>query len=214
MRRAILSVSDKTGLISFGKALVDAGFRARVDRRHGQGAGRGRAACDQRQRVTGFPEMMDGRVKTLHPKIHGGILARRDHPEDLAARRRSTASAWWIWWWSISTRSSRRRRSPASSSTISIEQIDIGGPSLVRAAAKNFRDVLDRGVAEGLRRGDCGTRSRRRADAGISFRPGPARVRAHRRVRHRDRVDAGRRSTLKDGDFRRPRAPVREPEPP
>ena len=91
--------------------------------------------------VTGFPEMMDGRVKTLHPKIHGGILARRHHPEDLRAGRPARH---------------RPRRlvvvnlypfvetaaKPGIAFDDLIEQIDIGGPSLVRAAAKNFRDVL------------------------------------------------------------------------
>ncbi len=84
MRRAILSVSDKTGLISFGQGLVSRGFELVST------GGTAKALADAGlpvvnvSDVTGFPEMMDGRVKTLHPKIHGGILARRDHPDDLA----------------------------------------------------------------------------------------------------------------------------------
>ena len=92
MRRAILSVSDKTGLIDFARGLAARGFELVST------GGTARALADAGlpvvnvSDVTGFPEMMDGRVKTLHPKIHGGILARRDHPEDLEAAGR-TASA-------------------------------------------------------------------------------------------------------------------------
>ena len=92
--------------------------------------------------VTGFPEMMDGRVKTLHPAVHAGILARRHRPDDLAAHcrarhhRRSTSSS------STCIRSPGRRRIPTTPFDALVEEIDIGGPSLLRAAAKNFRDVL------------------------------------------------------------------------
>ena len=91
--------------------------------------------------VTGFPEMMDGRVKTLHPKIHGGILARRAHPEDLEA-----ADAHAIGLIDIVCVNLYPFVQTAATPGIAfedlIEQIDIGGPSLVRAAAKNFPDVL------------------------------------------------------------------------
>ena len=84
--RALLSVSDKTGLVELGRGLARAGGRTRVHRRHRQGAGRRRACRSSNvSDVTGFPEMMDGRVKTLHPAVHGGILARRNRPDDLAA---------------------------------------------------------------------------------------------------------------------------------
>src|SRR6185503_17413891 len=91
--------------------------------------------------ITGFPEMMDGRVKTLHPKIHGGILARRHHGEDLEA-----ASAHGIGLIDLVAVNLYPFVATAAKPGIEfddlIEQIDIGGPSLVRAAAKNFRDVL------------------------------------------------------------------------
>ena len=86
--------------------------------------------------------MMDGRVKTLHPAVHAGILARRNRPDDLAAiaasghqpgRPRGRQSL---------PVSPGRRRIPRRRSTTLVEEIDIGGPSLIRAAAKNFRDVL------------------------------------------------------------------------
>src|SRR5437764_8494982 len=85
MPRALLSVSDKSGIVELGRGLAARGFElvstggtARTLADHG-------LTVTNVSDVTGFPEMMDGRVKTLHPKVHGGILARRDHPEDLAA---------------------------------------------------------------------------------------------------------------------------------
>src|SRR4249920_3371357 len=87
MPRALLSVSNKTGLVEFGRGLVARGFELVST------GGTARSLADASlpvtnvSEVTGFPEMMDGRVKTLHPKIHGGILARRHHPEDLDAAR-------------------------------------------------------------------------------------------------------------------------------
>src|SRR3954464_15250193 len=85
MPRALLSVSDKTGIVDLGRALVSRGFELVST----GGTARALAAAGlpvtNVSDVTGFPEMLDGRVKTLHPKLHGGILARRDRPDDLAA---------------------------------------------------------------------------------------------------------------------------------
>src|SRR6186713_762341 len=85
MPRALLSVSDKTGLVDLARGLVDRGFELLST----GGTAKALAAAGLPvigvSDVTGFPEMMDGRVKTLHPKIHGGILARRHRPDDLAA---------------------------------------------------------------------------------------------------------------------------------
>ena len=129
--------------------------------------------------------MMDGRVKTLHPKIHGGILARRDRPDDLAAaatprhrpgrpRRRQP----------VSVRGDRAEARRHRSTTL-VEQIDIGGPSLVRAAAKNFRDVLVVVDPADYPRLLAAARSAGRPDAGVPLRADAEGVRAHRRVRHR-----------------------------
>src|SRR5215475_6950759 len=88
MPRALLSVSDKTGVAALGRGLASRGFELVST------GGTARALADAGLAVTGvsdltgFPEMMDGRVKTLHPALHGGILARRDHPEDLDALAR------------------------------------------------------------------------------------------------------------------------------
>ena len=89
MPRALLSVSDKTGITEFARGLAARGFEAGVDRRHRACAVGGRPRRSSASpTLTGFPEMMDGRVKTLHPAIHGGILARRDRADDLAALAR------------------------------------------------------------------------------------------------------------------------------
>jgi phosphoribosylaminoimidazolecarboxamide formyltransferase/IMP cyclohydrolase len=141
MPRALLSVSDKTGLAEFGRALATRGFELVST------GGTARALEQAGLRVigisdvTGFPEMMDGRVKTLHPLVHGGILARRARPEDLAL-----ASAHGITLIDIVAVNLypfvRAASNAATTVEGLIEEIDIGGPSLVRAAAKNFADVL------------------------------------------------------------------------
>ena len=83
--RALLSVSDKAGLIDFARALVGLRRRARLHRRHRQGDQGRRLPVIDVSELTGFPEMMDGRVKTLHPKVHGGLLAIRGNTEHAAA---------------------------------------------------------------------------------------------------------------------------------
>src|SRR5687767_1507381 len=141
MRRAILSVSDKSGLIPFGKALSARGFELVST------GGTAKALADvglavvNVSDVTGFPEMMDGRVKTLHPRIHGGILARRHHPEDLQLARQHGISLVDLVAVNLYPFVATAAK-PGIKFDDLIEQIDIGGPSLVRAAAKNFRDVL------------------------------------------------------------------------
>jgi phosphoribosylaminoimidazolecarboxamide formyltransferase/IMP cyclohydrolase len=141
MRRAILSVSDKTGLVTFAKALTKRGFGLVSTGGTAKALSDAGLAVTNVSDVTGFPEMMDGRVKTLHPKIHGGILARRNHPEDL-----DRAAEHGIGLIDLVVVNLYPFVETAAKPGIAfedlIEQIDIGGPSLVRAAAKNFRDVL------------------------------------------------------------------------
>ena len=141
MPRALLSVSDKTGIVALGRGLAARGFELVST------GGTARALTDAGLPVigvsdlTGFPEMMDGRVKTLHPAIHGGILARRDRPDDLAAIARLGIQA--IDVVAVNLYPFRETaRKPNVALDELIEQIDIGGPSLVRAAAKNFQHVL------------------------------------------------------------------------
>jgi len=141
MRRAILSVSDKTGLVPFGQALAARGFELVST------GGTAKALADAGlpvvnvSDVTGFPEMMDGRVKTLHPLIHGGILARRHHPEDLELAKKHGIGLVDLVVVNLYPFVETAAK-PGIGFDDLIEQIDIGGPSLVRAAAKNFRDVL------------------------------------------------------------------------
>jgi phosphoribosylaminoimidazolecarboxamide formyltransferase / IMP cyclohydrolase len=141
MPRALLSVSDKTGITELGLGLAARGFELVST------GGTARALSDAGltviavSDVTGFPEMMDGRVKTLHPAIHGGILARRDRPDDLAALERLGAGLVDLVVVNLYPFAAAAA-SPATPFDALIEEIDIGGPSLVRAAAKNFRDVL------------------------------------------------------------------------
>ncbi len=139
---ALLSVSDKTDIVELARGLASRGFSLVSTGGTAQVLTAAGLHVTSVSELTGFPEMMDGRVKTLHPAIHAGILARRDRPDDIAALAAARH------------RPHRRRRrqsvsvcgdGPAgrtSTSTTLVEQIDIGGPSLVRAAAKNFRDVL------------------------------------------------------------------------
>ena len=85
MKRALLSVSDKTGLVPFAKGLVERGFELISTGGTHRALAEAGVAVTGVEAVTGFPEMLDGRVKTLHPKIHAGILARRDDPAHMQA---------------------------------------------------------------------------------------------------------------------------------
>jgi phosphoribosylaminoimidazolecarboxamide formyltransferase/IMP cyclohydrolase len=141
MPRALLSVSDKSGVVDLGRGLVARGFEivstggtARVLAAEG-------LPVTSVSALTGFPEMMDGRLKTLHPAVHAGILARRDRPDDLAAletQRIGLVDVVVVNLYPFVETASN----PATPFETLVEEIDIGGPSLVRAAAKNFLDVL------------------------------------------------------------------------
>ena len=140
IRRALVSVHDKTGVVELAKGLaglgieiVSTGGTASLLRASG-------IAVRDVSDVTGFPEMMDGRVKTLHPKIHGGILARRDAPEHLAALERHgippidlVVVALYPFEQTVAK--------PGVTAAEAIEQIDVGGPTMIRAAAKNHAAV-------------------------------------------------------------------------
>jgi phosphoribosylaminoimidazolecarboxamide formyltransferase/IMP cyclohydrolase len=137
---ALLSVSDKTGIVDFARAL------------HGQGVkllstgGTAKLLADaglpvtEVAEVTGFPEMLDGRVKTLHPRIHGGLLARRDSAEHMAALNEhgiGTIDLLVVNLYPFAQATAR----PDCTLDDAIENIDIGGPAMLRAAAKNWQDV-------------------------------------------------------------------------
>ena len=139
--RALLSVSDKKGLVDFGQGLIARGVELIST------GGTARVLSDAGlevtgvSEVTGFPEMMDGRVKTLHPMVHGGILARRNRQDDLDAMKGAGIQLIDI---VVVNLYPFAQAAAADETTFDelIEQIDIGGPSMVRAAAKNFRDVM------------------------------------------------------------------------
>ncbi|MGE0641069.1 MAG: bifunctional phosphoribosylaminoimidazolecarboxamide formyltransferase/IMP cyclohydrolase [Thermoanaerobaculia bacterium] len=138
--RALLSVSDKTGLIDLARGLSELGVElvsTGGTERHLTSAG---LPVRPVAELTGFPEMLDGRVKTLHPRIHGGILADRDKPEHLAALAEhdiGRIDLVVVNLYPFEATISRPGAAPAEA----IEMIDIGGPSMLRAAAKNFAGV-------------------------------------------------------------------------
>src|SRR5437773_1959402 len=138
--RALVSVHDKTGLVDLGRGLaalgieiVSTGGTARLLRESG-------VAVREVSEVTGFPEMMAGRVKTLHPKIHGGILARRDVPEHVAAMEEHGIPPIDLVVSSLYPFEATVAR-PGVTRAEAIEQIDVGGPTMIRAAAKNHASV-------------------------------------------------------------------------
>ncbi|GMQ80531.1 MAG: bifunctional phosphoribosylaminoimidazolecarboxamide formyltransferase/IMP cyclohydrolase [Planctomycetia bacterium] len=140
IERALISVSDKEGLACFAKGLVAAGvqvYSTGGTGRHLQSEG---IEVVDISAYTGFPELMDGRLKTLHPAVHGGILCRRDRPDDMAALRQHGILPFELVVVNLYPFEATVAR-PGVSSAEAIEQIDIGGPTLIRAAAKNHAYV-------------------------------------------------------------------------
>ena len=141
IKQALISVSDKAGVIEFARALVamnikllSTGGTAKLLSEHGLAV---TAVAD----YTGFPEMLDGRVKTLHPKVHGGILARRDFPEHMAALEQHeipTIDMVVVNLYPFQQTTAKEQCSLEDA----IENIDIGGPAMLRSSAKNHKDVV------------------------------------------------------------------------
>src|SRR5438034_1796885 len=141
MPRALVSVSDKAGIADLGRGLAARGFELVSTGGTARALSDAGLAVTNVSDLTGFPEMMDGRVKTLHPALHGGILARRDRPDDLAALARLGIGLVDVVVVNLYP-FVKAAADPATPFDALVEEIDIGGPSLVRAAAKNFRAVL------------------------------------------------------------------------
>jgi phosphoribosylaminoimidazolecarboxamide formyltransferase / IMP cyclohydrolase len=141
MPRALLSVSNKTGIVDLARGLAARGFELISTGGTARALAEAGLAVTNVSDVTGFPEMLDGRVKTLHPLVHGGILARRDRPEDLHALAQHGIVPIDVVVVNLYPFAETAARPDVAFDDL-VEQIDIGGPSLVRAAAKNFRDVL------------------------------------------------------------------------
>ena len=140
-KRALLSVSDKAGLAAFARGLTRIGYE--VYSTGGTLKALEEAAVEARSvsELTGFPEIMDGRVKTLHPGVHAGVLARRDDPAHMAALERhglKTIDLVCVNLYPFAETAAR----PGVSAEEVLEQIDIGGPAMIRAAAKNHRHVI------------------------------------------------------------------------
>ena len=140
MKRALVSVSDKSGLVEFVKGLESFGWQiiatGGTQRLLEQEGVKTIGISD----VTGFPEICDGRVKTLHPKVHGGLLARRDEESHLQALRENGIE--FIDLVCVNLYPFRQTiANPDVTMEDAIENIDIGGPSMLRSAAKNYRDV-------------------------------------------------------------------------
>jgi phosphoribosylaminoimidazolecarboxamide formyltransferase/IMP cyclohydrolase len=140
IRRALLSVSEKTGLIDFARGLAALGVELISTGGTRQAlAGAGLTIRDISD-VTGFPEILDGRVKTLHPRVHAGILAVRDNPQHAATLNEQDIAPIDLVVCNLYPFEATVARSGSTHEDI-VENIDVGGPSMVRAAAKNYHDV-------------------------------------------------------------------------
>ena len=183
---ALISVSDKTGVVELARELAALGVKLLSTGGTAKLLADAGLAVTEVAEHTGFPEMLDGRVKTLHPTIHGGLLARRDerrahggarrarHRDDRPARRQS-----------LSVRGDRRA-SAGCTLADAIENIDIGGPAMVRSAAKNWNDVAVLTDASQY----AGVVAELKRDGAVcerdALRARGRRVRPHRPVRRRD----------------------------
>ena len=139
MKRALVSVSDKTGLVKFVKELASLGYEIVSTGGTFKEIHENEIPVQRVSDVTGFPEILDGRVKTLHPAIHGGILARDDeeHEELLKSKGIARFNMVIVNLYPFEKVASNE---DATESDL-IENIDIGGPTMIRAAAKNFQNV-------------------------------------------------------------------------
>jgi phosphoribosylaminoimidazolecarboxamide formyltransferase / IMP cyclohydrolase len=158
-KRALLSVSDKSGLVDFANGLLALGFDILSTGGTSAALKKAGVAVTDVSEVTGFPEIMDGRVKTLHPKIHGGLLALRDNKEHLAAQKTHNIDN--IDLLCVTLYPFEATLAANAPRDEIIENIDIGGPAMIRAASKNHAfvtvivDTNDyASVLEGLKSGD------------------------------------------------------------
>jgi phosphoribosylaminoimidazolecarboxamide formyltransferase/IMP cyclohydrolase len=166
--RAIISVSNKSGVADFARGLQEQGveiFSTGGTKKSLQGAGIKVHSISQ---LTGFPEILDGRVKTLHPAVHGGILARRDLPQHLAELAKNHIEAIDMVVVNLYPFIETVTRGEVSLDE-AVENIDIGGPTMIRSAAKNFPSVLVvvdpqdyNPILQKLRQGDVDIKERKR----------------------------------------------------
>lgn len=140
MKRALISVSDKTGIVAFAQGLVAADFEIISTGGTFSVLEKAGVPVTPIDEVTHFPEMLDGRVKTLHPNIHGGLLAKRDEPTHMAALAEHEITPIDLVCVNLYPFKETIQK-PEITQAQAIEQIDIGGPSMLRSAAKNFKSV-------------------------------------------------------------------------
>ena len=140
IHRAILSVTDKTGLVEFAKFLVDNGVELVSTGGTMKCLKEGGLPVKAVSDVTGFPEILGGRVKTLHPMIHGGILCNKDLPEQLETVKKMVITP--VDLVCVNLYNFAGAVSRHLSLEQAVEEIDIGGPCMLRAAAKNYHSVL------------------------------------------------------------------------
>src|SRR6185436_18549698 len=137
---ALLSVSDKTGIVDFARALHAQGIKLLSTGGTAKLLAESGLPVKEVSEITGFPEMLDGRVKTLHPRIHGGLLARRDVPAHMAALQQHGIGTIDVLVVNLYPFAQATARADCTLED-AIENIDIGGPAMLRAAAKNWADV-------------------------------------------------------------------------
>ncbi|RME63864.1 MAG: IMP cyclohydrolase [Nitrospirae bacterium] len=141
IRRAIISVSDKTGIVDFAKTLQDLGVKILSTGGTAKTLMEAGIEVTEVSDYTGFPEILDGRVKTLHPKIHGGLLALRDNPDHMKTLQEHGIEPIDM----VVVNLYPFEKTIAKEGVTfheAIENIDIGGPTMLRAAAKNFGSVV------------------------------------------------------------------------
>lgn len=139
-KRALISVTNKDGIVDFANGLVELGFEIVSTGGTMKALEDAGVKCISIDDVTGFPEMLDGRVKTLHPKVHGGLLFRRDLPEHVKTVEEHDIKP--IDLVCVNLYEFEKALKAGKEMAEMIENIDIGGPSMIRSAAKNFKDVL------------------------------------------------------------------------
>jgi phosphoribosylaminoimidazolecarboxamide formyltransferase/IMP cyclohydrolase len=140
IQRAIISVTDKSGIVEFAKLLSTYGVEILSTGGTAKALREGGISVTDISDYTGFPEMMDGRVKTLHPKVHGGLLGLRDNPEHVKMMNEHGIKSIDM----VVVNLYQFEKTVAREGVTleeAIENIDIGGPSMLRSSAKNFRDV-------------------------------------------------------------------------
>ncbi|MGF1579411.1 MAG: bifunctional phosphoribosylaminoimidazolecarboxamide formyltransferase/IMP cyclohydrolase [Gemmataceae bacterium] len=140
IQRALLSVSDKTGLVELGRSLVDLGVELISTGGTAKALKEANLSVRDVSEVTGFPEILDGRVKTLHPNVHGGLLAARDNTTHMQTTEQHGISLIDLVVCNLYPFEDTLAKDGSSHQEI-IENIDVGGPTMIRAAAKNYSDV-------------------------------------------------------------------------